>query len=336
VAMPKIFITRRTPQIAIELLNDAFGPESIDLYEQDQVIPRDELLHRVGGVDAILAILTETIDGELLDAAGPQLRIVANMAVGYDNIRVPEATQRGIPVTNTPGVLTETTADLTWALILATARRVGESEQFLRSGQWSSWSPTFMLGLDVHSKTLGIFGLGRIGKAVARRAQAFDMQVIYHSRTRLSAEEENQLNLRHVDLPELLATSDILSLHCPLTPETRHAFSAAQFAAMKPTAIFINTTRGPVVDEAALVEALQQGKIWGAGLDVFEQEPKVHPGLLQCKNTVLLPHIGSATEETRGKMATIAAQNIIARLNGQRPPNCINPEVLAATAPPAL
>ena len=326
--MPKIFVTRRTPQVAIDLLSEAFGSGSVDVYQEDRVIPRAELLLRVRGVDAILAILTETIDAELLDAAGPQLRIVANMAVGYDNIRVADATGRGIPITNTPGVLTETTADLTWALLLATARRVGESERFLRSGAWSSWSPTHMLGLDVHGKTLGIFGLGRIGSAVARRARAFNMDVIYNGRSRATPEEEAKLNVRWVEFPELLAQSDILSLHCPLTPETRHSFSTAQFTAMKPTAIFINTTRGPVVDEAALVEALKQREIWGAGLDVFEQEPKVHPGLLDCDHTVLLPHIGSATEETRGKMATIAAENIIARLNGETPPNCINPEVL--------
>lgn len=326
--MGGVFITRRVPQSAVDLLKSALGADNVRIFEEDRVIPREQLLEEVKGVDAILSILTERIDAELLDAAGPQLRIVANMAVGYDNIRVPDATARRIPVTNTPGVLTETTADLTWALILSTARRLGETERFLRAGKWGSWSPTFMLAFDVHGKTLGIFGFGRIGRAVARRAQGFNMSVIYHSDERLAPGEEAEFNVTYVDKPTLLAQSHILTVHCPLTPDTRHAFGAKEFAAMRNDAVFINTSRGPVVDEAALAHALNSGEIFAAGLDVFEKEPAIHPDLLLCENALLLPHIGSGTLETRSKMAEIAAENILARLSGKRPPNCINPEVL--------
>lgn len=325
--MPKIYVTRRPPESAITLLNDAFGAENVTVFPEDRPIGHDELLAGVQGADAILSMLTEAMNGEVFDAAGPQLRIVANMAVGYNNIDVPAATERGIAVSNTPDVLTETTADLTFALILATARRLSESEKFLRSGNWSSWSPTFMLGVDVYGKTLGIYGLGRIGKAVVRRAKAFNMKVIYHSRTQLPASEAQELGLTYVDFPTLLAESDILSPHCPLTDDTRHVFNSAAFQAMKPSAVFVNTTRGPVVDEAALAAALHAGEIFAAGLDVYEEEPKVHPDLLTVENIVLLPHIGSSTLETRAAMANLAAENIIAVLNGKRPPTCVNEAV---------
>jgi len=326
--MPKVFITRHIPEGATAVLIQALGAESVSVWEGAEVIPREILLERVRGVDAILSILTERVDAELLEAAGPQLRIVANMAVGYDNVDLGACTQRGIPVSNTPGVLTETTADLAFALILAAARRVGEAERFVRAGNWHSWSPTLLMGSDVYGKTLGILGMGRIGKAVARRACGFGMPIIYHNRTRLTTEEELKLNAQYVGFETLLGQSDILSLHCPLTPDTRHIMNGAAFSKMKPGAVFVNTTRGPVVDEAALVAALKNGTLSAAGLDVFEEEPKIHPGLLECENAVLLPHLGSATLETRTKMGTIAAVNILARLAGGPPKNCLNPEVL--------
>ncbi len=310
------------------MLVDAFGEEAVSVFSEDRVIHRDELLEGVKGVDALLPILTETVDAEVMEAAGPQLKIIANYAVGYNNIEVAAATERGIPVTNTPGVLTETTADLTWALILGAARRISEGERYLRAGKWKSWAPQLLLGDDVHGKTLGIFGLGRIGTAVARRAKGFNMRIIYHSRTRKDPALEDELGATFVDKPALLAESDILTLHCPFSDETHHAFSSEEFNAMKASAIFVNTTRGPVVDETALALALQAGDITAAGLDVFEDEPEIHPELLKCENALLIPHLGSATKETRAKMAEIAAANIIARLNGETPPNCINPEVL--------
>jgi len=310
------------------MLYDAFGEESVSIFSEDRVIHRDELLESVKGIDALLPILTETIDAELLDAAGPQLKIVANYAVGYNNIDVPAATERKIPITNTPGVLTETTADLAWSLMLATSRRLGEGERYLRAGKWKAWAPQLLLGDDIHGSTLGIFGLGRIGQAVARRAKGFNMRVIYNDAAPADAAIEKELGVSFVDKPTLLAESDILTIHCPLMDETRHAFSTDEFKAMKSSAILVNTARGPVVDEAALAKALQAGDINAAGLDVFEEEPTIHPELLKCENALIIPHLGSATKETRAKMAEIAATNIIARLNGETPPNCVNPEVL--------
>lgn len=326
--MPRIFVTRALPGNAIQNLIDAFGPDAVSVFPEDRVIRRDELLEGVRGADAILSILTETIDAEVMDCAGPQLKIVANYAVGYDNVDVDAATARKIVVTNTPGVLTETTADLAWALILGAARRIGEGERFLRTGRWTEWSPQLLLGHDVHGKTLGIFGLGRIGAAVARRAKGFNMQVIYYSRSRKDADTETELGVEYAEKQALLEQSDILTLHCPLSDETRHAFGAAEFRAMKRSAVFVNTTRGPVVDEAALAQALRAGEIAAAGLDVFEEEPKVHAELLKCENALLVPHLGSASKETRAKMAEIAAANIVARLKGHHPPNCVNPDVL--------
>lgn len=323
----RVFVTRRLADSALQLLYDAVGEDAVAVYPRDLVIQRDELLASVRGVEAILSILTERIDAEVMDAAGPQLKIVANYAVGYDNIDVPAATQRGIAVTNTPDVLTESTADLTWALILGAARRVGEGERFLRAGKWNTWAPDLLCGVDVYGKTLGIFGLGRIGAAVARRARGFKMRVLYHGRAR-KPELERELDAEYVDKATLLAESDVISLHCPLNAETRCAFGAAEFRAMKPTSVFVNTTRGPVVDEAALAAALHHGEIAYAGLDVFEQEPTVQPELLACENAFLLPHLGSATVETRTRMAEIAAENIAAMLTGGLPTTCVNPEVL--------
>lgn len=326
--MPRIFVSRRIPEAGLRILHNAFGEGSVDVYPSDEMIPREDLLREVRGVDAIFLILTETMDAEVFDAAGPQLQIVANMAVGYNNVDVAEATKRGVPITNTPGVLTDTTADLTWALLLAAARRIPESEMYLREGKWKGWGPLQFLGTDVHGKTLGIFGMGRIGQAVAKRAQGFGMPILYTNRSRLDPAIEKELNATFVDKATLLKDSDFLSIHCPFTAETKHAFGAEEFATMKDSAYLINTSRGPVVDEAALVEALSNEIIRGAALDVFEEEPKLARGLDQCPNAVIIPHLGSATLETRGKMATIAAENIVARLNGQTPPNCINPEVL--------
>ena len=324
--MPKIFVTRVIPDRGLDLLVTAFGPENVIVSPHDRVITREELVEGVRGVDALLSILTDPIDAEVMDAAGPQLRIVANYAVGYNNIDVAAATARRIPVSNTPGVLTETTADLAWSLLMAAARRLGEGERLLRASEWAGWSPTLLLGVDIHGKTLGIFGMGRIGQALARRAKGFDMQVLYRDPT--EPEVPADLEATPVDLDTLLAESDFISIHCPLLPETRHIFGAAQFRAMKKTACLINTSRGPIVNEAALAAALQAGEIFAAGLDVYEDEPRVHPDLLECSNAVLVPHLGSATQETRSRMAEIAARNIVARLRGQTPPNCVNPEAL--------
>lgn len=326
--MARVLVTRYIPENGYQTLCDHFGANAVDLYNEDAPIPRETLLARVKDVEGVVALLTERIDDAFLDAAGDQLRIVANMAVGYDNVDVEACTKRGVLVTNTPGVLTDTTADLAWTLILGAARRVGESERFLRDGKWQYWSPTLALGVDVYQQTLGIYGMGRIGQAVARRAKGFDMRVIYHNRNRLDAETEAACGATYVDMPTLLAESDVLSLHCPLTPETRHAFGTAEFDAMKNSAVFVNTTRGPVVDEAALASALHKGKIFAAGLDVFEEEPRVHPDLLTCERAFLQPHVGSATRATRGKMAQIAADNLVAVLSGKPPLTCVNEAVL--------
>lgn len=328
--MKDVLVTRKIPENALRDLVDAFGEDAIDHWHTDDPIPRSELLNRVQGKRALFALLTEKIDGELLDAAGPQLRVVANMAVGYDNVDVPAASERGVYITNTPGVLTETTADLAFALILGAARRVGEAERFVRQGHWHTWSPTLLLGVDVYGQRLGIFGMGRIGQAVARRAKGFGMEILYHNRQRLSADTEAELCARYVDFETLLAESDVLSLHCPLNDETRHRFGAAEFAAMKPTTVFVNTTRGPVVDEAALAHALQEAQIFAAGLDVFENEPTIHPELMACENALLLPHLGSASQATRARMAGMAADNIIAVLGSEAPPNAVNRDAVDA------
>lgn len=326
--MPKVFVAREIPERGLKLLFEAFGKENVAVAPQDGAIAREALLEGVKGVDALLPILTDRIDGELMDAAGPQLKIVANFAVGYNNIDVAAATQRGIVVTNTPGVLTETTADLAWALLMAAARRLGEGERLVRSGQWKGWGPMQLLGVDVFGKTLGILGMGRIGQAVARRAAGFGMKVIYTSNEPVDDALARELNANSVPFDTLLAESDFLSLHVPLTPETRHALGAEELKKMKPTAVLVNTARGPVVDEAALAQALRDGTIFAAGLDVFEEEPRIHPDLLTCENAVILPHLGSASHETRSKMAEIAATNIVKYLKGEKPITCVNPEVL--------
>ena len=293
---------------------------------EDRPMERAELLEAVAAVDGYLSMITDAVDAELMDAA-PRLRVVSNMAVGYNNIDVAAATARGIVVTNTPGILTEATAELAFALILAAARRVVDLDRRTRAGEWTCWAPLLFLSREVSGKTLGVVGLGRIGRAVARRARAFGMRVLYHSRSRLEAEEERDLGVEYAEKDELLATADFVSLHVPLSAETRHLIGRRELDLMKPTAYLINTSRGPVVDEAALVEALKARRIEGAGLDVYENEPMLAPGLAALDNAVLLPHVGSATVETRTKMARMAAENLLSALLGERPAHVVNPEV---------
>ncbi len=287
---------------------------------------RAEVLKRVAGKDAMISLLTEKIDDELLDAAGPNLRIVANVAVGYDNMDVPACTARKVAVSNTPGVLDETTADFTWTLLMAVARRLIEADQLVRSGRWNEWNLDFLLGTDIWGKTLGIIGLGRIGRAVARRASGFRMRVIYASNSRAPREIEGELNAEFKTREEVLQHADFVSLHVPLNDKTRGLMGPAELAKMKRTAFLINTTRGPVVQEQSLIEALERGVIAGAALDVFEREPQVPDGLRR-DNVVLAPHLGSATVETRTKMAMIAAENAVAYFSGRRPPTILNSEV---------
>ncbi len=324
-ARPAVLVTRPLlPSVMFALRERC----DVDVYEGEFAIPRKELLERIRGRAGAITLLTERVDAELLDTAGPGLRVIANHAVGYDNVDVAECTRRGVLVTNTPDVLTETTADIAWALLLAAARRIAEGDRFLRSRTPWIWGPTMMLGVDVHGETLGIVGFGRIGRAVARRAKGFGMRVLYDSRTRAPADVEGELGARRVPFDELLAESDFVSVNCALTPETRHLFGDEQFRKMKPTAVLVNTARGPVVDEAALARALKAGEIRGAGLDVFENEPQVHPELLECENAVIVPHLGSATVDTREAMGMLAAENLFAALEGRRPPTPVNPEVL--------
>jgi glyoxylate reductase len=315
--MSRVVVTGRVPETALEKLR---AEHDVDAWSGPESIGREELLRRVAGADAVVSLLTERIDAELLDAAGPQLKVVANVAVGYDNIDVPACTARGIVATNTPGVLTEATADIAFGLILSATRRLGEGERLIRSGQAWKWGMFFLLGSSLQGKTLGIVGMGGIGQATARRAKAFGMEIVYQSRSEIDPRVAAELGARRLELDELLATSDIVSLHCPYGPATHHLIGAGQFAAMKDSAYLINTARGPIVDEAALVAALRDGQIAGAGLDVFEKEPSVHPGLLELDNVVLVPHLGSATVETRTAMAMLAADNALAVLSGERPP----------------
>ncbi|MCC6731434.1 MAG: D-glycerate dehydrogenase [Chthonomonadales bacterium] len=318
--MTMAFVTRPLPEEAIALVRDAAETQ---IWPEPVPPPRDVLLRSVRDVDGLLCLLTDRIDDELLDHA-PRLRVVSQMAVGYDNIDVAACTRRGVAVGNTPGVLTETTADLAFALLMATARRLAEAERFVRSGAWSTWSPMLLTGPDVHHATLGIVGMGRIGYEVARRAAGFQMGVLYAD-ARPSEAAERDFGARRRDLDALLEESDFVTLHTPLLPETRHLIGAAQLARMKPTAILVNTSRGAVVDEQALHEALSAGRIAAAGLDVYEVEPlPANSPLLQLDNVVLLPHIGSASVPTRTRMAVLAAENLVAGLRGQPLPNPVN------------
>jgi len=324
--MGHVYITRRIPDIGIKLLEDA-GLE-VKVHEDELPPSREELLKNVQSATAIISLLTDKIDKDVFDAAGKQLKIVANYAVGYDNIDVDEATRRGIAVTNTPGVLTDTTADFGWALLMAVARRVVEADAYARSGQWKTWGPKLLLGTDIHGKTLGIIGFGRIGRTVAKRAQGFQMNVLYYDPIKAEDEVEKELNARQVDLDTLLKDSDFLVICAKLTDNNRHLIDKDALKKMKNTAYIINIARGPIIDENALVWALKNGEIRGAGLDVFEHEPHIHPELLNFHNVVLTPHIASASEETRNQMAVLAAQSIIDVLNGKIPSNILNPQVL--------
>ena len=309
--MTRVVVTRGLPEPALAALR-ATGAD-LWVSPHDRALERDELLAAVAGADAVVAMLHDRVDGALLDAAGEQLRVVANVAVGYDNVDTDAARERGVRITNTPGVLTDATADLAIALMLAITRRLGEGERQIRSGEPWAWAIDFMLGRGLRGKTLGIVGYGEIGRATAARARAFGMEIVY---TRRSGEGEPG----RVELPELLKRADVVSLHCPLTPETRHLIDAAALARMRDDAYLVNTARGPVVDEAALATALRDGVIAGAALDVFEREPEVEPALLALDNVVLVPHLGSATVETRTAMAELAAANVAAVLRGVDPP----------------
>jgi glyoxylate reductase len=317
--MPLFVVTNRLPEPALELLR---GAGELRLAEATTPVPRAELLELVAGADALLTLLGDRVDDELLDAAGPQLRCVANVAVGYDNVDRAAAARRGVVVANTPGVLDDATADIAMALLLAATRRLGEGERLIRSGRPWSWGMSFMLGSGLRGKLLGIVGLGNIGSRVAERARAFGMEIAYHGRHQAPAAAA--LGAVRLDLDELLADADAVSLHCPLTAETRHLIGARELGLMKPTATLVNTARGPVVDEAALVAALRDGEIAAAGLDVFEREPAVEPGLLELENVVLAPHLGSATVETRTAMAALAARNAIAVVMDERPPSPVD------------
>ncbi|HOB74043.1 MAG TPA: D-glycerate dehydrogenase [Phycisphaerae bacterium] len=321
-----VYVTRRIPEAGLEILRRHC--DRVEVNPEDRVLSRDELLAAVRDRDGVLCLLTDTIDDETLAAAGPRCRAFANMAVGYNNVDLAAATRRGIMITNTPGVLTETTADLAWALMLAVARRVVEGDRFFRTGRWTGWGPMQFLGHDVHKTTLGIVGAGRIGTAVGRRSVGFGMRLLYTDPH--PSGELDRIGARRVDLDTLLRESDFVTLHVALNERTHHLIGRRELALMKPTACLINTARGPIIDEAALVEALRERRIAGAGLDVYENEPEPAPGLVELDNVVCIPHLGSATEATRAKMATMAAENLVAALRGERPPNLVNLDVLAA------
>lgn len=322
---PRVLATRPLFPAAQQILNA--GCE-VEYWTKPERISKEELFQRVKDKEGLVCLLTEKVNEELLGAA-PKLRIAANVAVGFDNIDVPACTKRGVIATNTPGVLDETTADFAWTLLMAVARRISEGEQLARSGNWKGWDLDQLVGTDVWGKTLGLVGFGRIGRAMARRATGFRMKVIYSDAVRAPLDVENELKAEYRDFNGLLGEADFVSVHVPLLADTRGLFDAAKLSRMKPTAFLINTSRGAVVDEAALVYALESGKIAGAALDVYENEPFIHPGLKR-PNVVLAPHIASASLETRTKMSVIAAENVVALFKGQKPSNMLNPEAFKA------
>jgi lactate dehydrogenase-like 2-hydroxyacid dehydrogenase len=325
VTRPRVFIARRIPDEGIAPVEAA---ADTTVWEDELPPPRDELLRAVAGCDGVVTLLTDRVDDEFLDAAGPGLKVVSNYAVGFDNVDVPACTRRGVPVGNTPGVLTDTTADLAWALILAAGRRLPEGDRYVRAGRWKTWGPLLLLGHDVHGATLGIVGFGRIGQAVARRALGFGMTILYHDLQRAAAAVETAYSATFLPLEELLPRADVVSLHVNLTPETHHLVDAEKLGWMKPTAILVNTSRGPVVDHAALAEALAERRIFAAALDVTEPEPipMDHP-LVGLDNCLIVPHVASASLATRAKMAEMAAANLLAGLRGERLPTPVNPQV---------
>lgn len=324
-AKPKVFVARRIPD---EGLDRVVAACDADVWPDELPPSRAVLLDAVRGCDGVLTLLTDRVDDEFLDAAGPQLRVVSNYAVGFDNVDVPACTARGVPVGNTPGVLTETTADLAWALLMAAARRLPEGDRYVRGGRWKTWGPLLLLGPDVHGATLGIVGFGRIGQAVARRASGFGMTVLYHDVRRAEADVETALGATFVAFEELLERSDFVTLHVNLTPETRGLVSTDALRRMRRTAVLVNTSRGPVVDQRALHAALRDGEIFAAALDVTDPEP-IAPDdpLLALDNCLVVPHIASASRATRAKMAEMAAANLLAGLRGERLPTPVNPEV---------
>jgi len=319
---PRVFVARRIPEDGLAPITASCDA---DIWPDELPPPRDELLRRVAGCDGILTLLTDRVDDELLDAAGPALKVVSNYAVGYDNIDVPACARRGVAVGNTPGVLTETTADLAWALLMAAGRRVAEGSRYVRDGRWKTWGPLLLLGPDIHGAVLGIVGFGRIGQAVARRAQGFGMEVLYHDVARLPDDVTGPLGATYAPLDELLARSDFVSLHVNLTDETRHLINPRTLGAMKPTAVLVNTSRGPVVDQAALASALRDGVIWAAALDVTDPEPiPMDDPLVGLDNCLIVPHIASATRATRGRMAEMAAANLLAGVRGDPLPTPVH------------
>jgi len=321
---PKVFVSRPIPAQGLDLVK---GSCDAEIWEGELPPPRDVLLSKVKDIEGLLCLLTEGVDAELLDSA-PYLRVVSNMAVGFDNIDVAECTKRGIPVGNTPGVLTDTTADLAWALLMAGARRIVEGMDYVRAGKWKTWGPMLLLGQDVYGATLGIIGLGRIGEAVAKRARGFDMRILYYNDVRRREDLEAEWGLEYVDLDTLLRESDFVTIHTILSPKTHHLIGERAFQLMKETAVLVNAARGPIVDPEALYKALKEGQIAYAALDVTEPEPiDMDNPLLELDNIIIVPHIGSASHATRGKMAEMAAQNLIAGLKGERLPTCVNPKV---------
>jgi len=317
-----VLITRMIPEKAVAYLKEQCD---VEVNPHDRPLTRDELLAAAKGKHAVMTMLTDPVNAELMVAAGPQCKIIANYAVGFNNMDIAAATERGIFLSNTPDVLTDATADMAWALMLAVARRVVEGDKVTRAGQFVGWSPLYMLGPEVTGKTLGIVGAGRIGQATAKRATGFNMKVVYTANS-AKPEFEKATGATYLPLDDLLRTADFISLHVPLTPKTKYLIGEREFGIMKKTAILVNTARGPVVDEKALAKALQTGQIWGAGLDVYEREPIVEDALLGLHNAVLVPHLGSATFETRENMGFMAADNILKALGGEVPPQCLNPE----------
>lgn len=320
----RILITGHLPENVILPLKEKY---QVEMNQEDRPLDRQELISKVIDKHGLLSMLNDSINEEVL-ACAPHLKMIANFGVGYNNIDVRAASARGVMVSNTPGVLTAATAELAFALILAVSRRVVEGDKMVREGRFKSWAPMLFLGREVTGKTLGIIGMGNIGRAVAVRARSFDMRLLYHNRKRIDAKEEKPLKAKYVDLITLLTESDFVSLNVPLTEETKHLIGKNELSLMKPTSFLINTSRGPVIDEKALVEVLKAGKIGGAGLDVYENEPALAPDLTELDNVILLPHVGSGTQETRIKIGTLAVENLIAGMEGQKPPNLVNPEVI--------
>ena len=321
---PKVYVTRRIPESGIELLQQSCA---VEIWDSDEVMPRDTFLAAVAGRDAVLCLLTDKVDAETMDVA-KNVKIFANMAVGFDNIDVPECTKRGIMASNTPGVLTDTTADFAFTLLMAAARRIREAHEYVHASKWTTWGPLLLMGQDIHHATLGLIGLGRIGAEMARRGQGFSMRVLYNDIVRRE-DLEQELGLEYADFETVLKESDFVSLHVPYMPATHHLVSTVELALMKQSAVLINTARGAIVDPQALYAALSSGEIWAAGLDVTEPEPiPMDDPLLTLDNCLVVPHIASASFNTRSDMSELAANNILAALAGERPPTVLNPEVL--------